>query len=683
MNKNTAIKLLSLLLAFSATAPALADTAARRNPQSLQPPTEKQFPDMNFPDQASGQAAYARLERAGKVKDFSNFYRLSPEEVKNLFFKDKSAFIDKKGRLLFIENTILPNGSSDAAPYTSTIPLSETFLLNSKPNSPRTIYLDFNGHTATGTAWNSSYGVDPINAVPFDTDGVPGSFSNAELQTIQGIWKRVSEDYAAFDVNVTTQEPTQDKLVRSGSTDTTFGMRAVITKNWTKTTTKGDCGCGGFAYVGVFSGTNEAYKPAFVFYDMLGSNEKYVAEAVSHEVGHTLGLNHDGTSSTAYYQGQGTGETGWAPIMGVGYYKNLVQWSKGEYANANNTQDDYLLMQNNGVVFDADDYGNTPAAAASLTPQVVNGLNNLSIRGVLQGPSDVDVFKLDAGAGPLSVNALPFTLAPNADLLISLMDASGNVLMQSNALDTLGTNLSFSIPANGTYYLSVEGTGKPDPYVDGYSKYGSIGQYSVAVSYPIFGGNLAPTARLTASATNGTTPLTVNFSGSGSSDADGSIVSYAWDFGDGTTATGISVSKTYNAAGQFVASLVVTDSGGLRGQTSTTISTTAPVQVKAMSVGSLIVQGVKSRNGTKYANATVTVVDANGNPVPGVSINGTWSGVVSGSLTGTTGSNGAVTFKSASTKATGTFTFTVKSLTATGYTYDSSKNTLTSASVTM
>lgn len=638
---------------------------------------------MNFPDQANGQAAYARLERSGKLREFATFYSLGQEEVKNLFFKDKTAFTDKKGRLLFIENAVLPNGSSDATPNTSSIPLSETFLLNSKPNSPRTIYLDFNGHTATGTAWNSSYAVDPINAVPFDTDGVPGSYNTTELQIIQGIWKRVSEDYAAFDVNVTTQEPSPDKLTRSGSADTSFGMRAVITKNWTKSTTKGDCGCGGFAYVGVFSSTNESYKPAYVFYDNLGSNEKYVAEAVSHEVGHTLGLSHDGTSSTAYYQGHGTGETGWGPIMGVGYYKNLVQWSKGEYANANNTQDDYLLMQNNGVVFDADDYGNTVSAAATLAPQVVNGLNNLTVRGVLQGPNDVDLFKLDAGAGPLNVNATPFAVAPNADLLISLLDASGNVLMQSNAFTTLGTSLGFSIPSNGTYYVAIEGTGKPDPYVDGYTKYGSIGHYSLAFSYPIFGGNLAPSAQLNASATSGTTPFTVNFSASGSTDPDGSIASYEWDFGDGTTAMGMNVSKTYNSAGQFVASLVVTDNGGLRGQTSTTISTTAPVQVKTMSVGSLVVQGIRNRNGTKYANATVKVVDANGNPVPGVSINGTWSGVVSSILTGTTGSNGTVTFKSSITKASGTFTFTVKSLTATGYTYDSSKNVLTSGSVTM
>jgi hypothetical protein len=43
------------------------------------------------------------------------------------------------------------------------------------------------------------------------------------------------------------------------------------------------------------------------------------------QVGHNGGLNHDGTSTTGYYTGHGSGVTGWAPIMGVGYYQNLVQ----------------------------------------------------------------------------------------------------------------------------------------------------------------------------------------------------------------------------------------------------------------------------------------------------------------------------------------------------------------------
>ena len=69
----------------------------------------------------------------------------------------------------------------------------------------------------------------------------------------------------------------------------------------------------------------DTYKPALVFYDKLGpGNEKYIAEAISHEAGHNMGLSHDGNATTGYYSGQGSGATGWAPIMGVGYYQSLV-----------------------------------------------------------------------------------------------------------------------------------------------------------------------------------------------------------------------------------------------------------------------------------------------------------------------------------------------------------------------
>ncbi len=54
----------------------------------------------------------------------------------------------------------------------------------------------------------------------------------------------------------------------------------------------------------------------------------------------------------------------------------------------------------------------------------------------------------------------------------------------------------------------------------------------------------------------------VSFNGSGSSDSDGSIISYAWDFGDGDSSIGSVVSHTYSAAGAYTASLTVTDNDG-------------------------------------------------------------------------------------------------------------------------
>ena len=62
---------------------------------------------------------------------------------------------------------------------------------------------------------------------------------------------------------------------------------------------------------------------------------------------------------------------------------------------------------------------------------------------------------------------------------------------------------------------------------------------------------------------SGTVDSAVLFDGSGSSDADGSIVSYSWDFGDGGSATGVSPSHIYTSTGTFNVSLTVTDDGGL------------------------------------------------------------------------------------------------------------------------
>jgi hypothetical protein len=99
---------------------------------------------------------------------------------------------------------------------------------------------------------------------------------------------------------------------------------------------------GGVAYVGVFARYSGYYSPAFVFARSLSNNVKYIWEAVSHEVGHTLGLSHDGVSGgSAYYSG--TANKLWAPIMGASYYCAVTQWSKGEYAGASNGEDDMAV----------------------------------------------------------------------------------------------------------------------------------------------------------------------------------------------------------------------------------------------------------------------------------------------------------------------------------------------------
>lgn len=76
--------------------------------------------------------------------------------------------------------------------------------------------------------------------------------------------------------------------------------------------------------------------------------------------------------------------------------------------------------------------------------------------------------------------------------------------------------------------------------------------------------NQPPTAIASANPTSGGAPLLVQFTGSGSTDIDGTIVSYAWDFGDGNSSTQPDPQYTYNAFGNPVARLIVTDNGGAK-----------------------------------------------------------------------------------------------------------------------
>ncbi|MBL8817207.1 MAG: hypothetical protein JNL58_14365 [Planctomyces sp.] len=354
----------------------------------------------------------------------------------------------------------------------SPFPLAETFYLNTNPGARHTIYLDFNGHTTAGTSWNSSFtGGAPFVTPEYNTDGTAG-FSNTELANIQKIWQRVAEDFITFDVNVTTQEPADiNDLLKSSSSDTRWGVRVAIggsSYDWY------GAGAGGVAYLTSFNWNSDT--PTYAFTAQLGNgNVKYTAEAVSHEVGHTLGLRHDGTSSTGYYGGHGSGETGWAPIMGVGYYQNLSQWSFGEYAGANNRENDLgMITTQNGFGYRSDDYGNTVGTA---TPAFVVNPTTIDGAGLIEQSTDVDVFSFVTAAGNISLTVSPFETGPNLDIRATLLNSAGTVITASNPTDALGATINQNVPA-GTYYLSVAAVGKGDPLTTGYSSYGSIGQYS-------------------------------------------------------------------------------------------------------------------------------------------------------------------------------------------------------------
>lgn len=108
---------------------------------------------------------------------------------------------------------------------------------------------------------------------------------------------------------------------------------------------------------------------------------------------------------------------------------------------------------------------------------------------------------------------------------------------------------------------------------------------------PTVAENFAPNAVLTASTQQGVAPLAISFDASRSTDPDGSISSYLWSFGDGSTDTGITAAHIYNITGSYVVTLQVTDDRGELSETSITITVDQEIKepVIPMEIGEILV----------------------------------------------------------------------------------------------
>lgn len=431
---------------------------------------------------------FVRVLGGGRLSEIAARYGRKPADIETLLLTDESVWLDKYGFIFFSEEVSKDRdmtGEGEISPTENRVPifpLSQTFKLHSNPGSKRTIYLDFDGHTLTGTTWNGPVEIIEADRYSIDSDD---NFSDDELINIQEIWMQVSEDYAPFDVDVTTEMLDEELIRRTDANDEYYGTRALITND-----TFLSCNCGGLAYLGIYDSigyVHDYYQPALIFSDGLGNGTpKLVAEAISHEVGHTFNLSHDGNATTGYYEGHGTGEKGWAPIMGVGYYQPVTQWSKGEYADANNTEDDMLIMYGHGLIIKQDDH--TDADNMSATPLLVVSpteyVSMISGNGVVERDGDSDLFVFESNVGDISINIKPNSVSPNLDVSAILFDSDNVSVASSGVNDKLGATINFSSPLGGTYYLKVFGSGYGDVLTTGYSRYGSIGRYFISGQIP-------------------------------------------------------------------------------------------------------------------------------------------------------------------------------------------------------
>jgi hypothetical protein len=371
-------------------------------------------------------------------------------------------------------------GSGTSSPTTPAYPTSQTFTLHSRPAANKQIFLDFNGAEVTGTGWNT--GSTPLGSTAYsgyDSDGNVNSFSTAEHAWMQEVWRQVAEAYAPLDVDVTTVDEGESARTRSTSADTTYGTQVLFTNSSEAVAQACDSLCLGVAYVGTFDNVDPTgyYQPAWVFTKTTMSTI-IAAQGASHEAGHTLGLHHDGTSSASYY----AGTSAWGPIMGSAKHRAVSHFSLGEYAGANNRENDFTVMANNGLPLRTDDHGSTVGTADQLGAQT-----SYVVNGVLGTRQDLDLFAIDVQCPTdLTVSATGIGPQTTADLKLDVLNGSGAPVAGSSPTSgwagsppaSNGMNASVTVPVtSGTYFLQVDGVGNGDPAGFGWSDYGSLGQY--------------------------------------------------------------------------------------------------------------------------------------------------------------------------------------------------------------
>ena len=340
-------------------------------------------------------------------------------------------------------------------------------VLSSLPSAKATLFLDFDGQYVQSSSWNGGM---PLNCAP-------SGLSDAQIIEI---FNRVAEDYRPFNINITTDS------TEFLAAPLTQRMRIIITP-----TSGWYTGVGGVCYTGSFTWGDDT--PGFVFPDRLGpNNTKMVAECCTHEGGHTVGLSHQAkydstcTLLATYNTGIGTGETGWAPVMGNSYYENFSGWYNGPTPSGCSADQDALsiITSINGFTYRVDDHSDDP----NVNPTAISINNSLfSDSGIITTSTDKDVFKFNlTEAGQIHIDANPFSVGPNnegadLDVKLELLNSSLQVIRVYDPITILNVSVDTALES-GVYFLVVEGSGNANT-----SNYGSLGSYNISGTFtPLF-----------------------------------------------------------------------------------------------------------------------------------------------------------------------------------------------------
>lgn len=316
--------------------------------------------------------------------------------------------------------------------------------------TPVVLLLDFNGQQVQNSLWNPN--------ATISCPAVPGSLLSKSMKDY--IFQSVAEDYSGFFVKVTQSEQEYQAAPPARR------MRCVLTYNMADQFGN----YGGIAFINsMIWGDNT---PCFVFCDVLQYNQKYISGAVSHELGHTFGLQHQSRYSAAcdleeeYHTGFGSDALGWAPVMGISYYQSIITWHNGpSVIGCDQMQNDMDIIRTIAGV-KADDYG------ASFNSNTIQLPSSGTKTGVLENAGDNDAFlKKETNSKRIKV-----TPNGNSDIALEVYNTNGQLVTVYD--DASGPTVNAVI--SGKKYIKVRVSAN-QPYVPGGDGFGG---YVINVSNP-------------------------------------------------------------------------------------------------------------------------------------------------------------------------------------------------------
>jgi hypothetical protein len=406
--------------------------------------------------------------------------------------------------------------------------------LSSLPNAPKTLYLDFDGDTQL--VWNRTDETPQIyrnvKAGEFNIDGQAG-ISDAEAAAIRKIWETVADDYAPFNINVTTVAPssfqngTALRVVMAG--DCTAQL---VTGRNTSLAVSGDrfiwdsaagelVDTSGHASINSFRDAEPNVVYVFAKYmstwDMVDSEghsrdlRAIIATTASHEAGHSFGLVHHGDYDV--------GSAITTPIMGSNTQGDRTVWSQYGYVLT-----DSVAKLTSKLGARPDDFGDKYQTATQV--QFKNNGPILgygaSFKGVVGTLSDVDMFALKVtSATTYSINVtgpqfgnldsqlvlFRVTKMPFNNYIYYTIATVDPQISSIQPFQGLGASLSITLQP-GSYAIAVKSHGT----------YGDLGNYTLSVSHssilidPVITQAVAGTSLSSNSTSPGVVPTAINVS---------------------------------------------------------------------------------------------------------------------------------------------------------------------------